>query len=332
MITGFLFFFIIILSLILGGRSILKRIGKLIILGITICSILVSGLLPLSAAQQSEEAKAWEMIMKFTVTQPVRMAAFYDENFGVTGGFSGRGKANITVDGGKTWTLSESSGGCLFGIEVIDPTRFWVCGRMTGQSFTTPGGIRLSKDGGRSFEPSTSFTTAPGECPMSFIDENVGWFYQKGVLGTTADGGLNWQTLSLPEGVAKVKAVCPLAVSEGYILDETGMVFVTRNQGQTWESFGLPMEEFPGMKAATMEATTAGLRFFDQKNGLAVMSLIGNEAPQIVAFRTSDRGKNWRTEIIDQGAGSIFLSQDGRFVTCNRSGIKVYRYNGEERN
>ncbi|NLW55010.1 MAG: hypothetical protein GX050_00035, partial [Firmicutes bacterium] len=79
-----------------------------------------------------------------------------DENFGVTGGFSGKGKANVTVDGGKTWSLAESSGGCLFGIEVIDPTRFWVCGRMTGQSFTTPGGIRLTQDGGQSFGPSAN--------------------------------------------------------------------------------------------------------------------------------------------------------------------------------
>lgn len=320
----------------MGGRLFLKRIGRLF-LGIT-CFILAGGILPLYAAQESQEASSWEMIIQIVVPQPVRMAAFFDENFGVTGGFSGKGKANVTTDGGKTWTLSESSGGCLYGIEVIDTSRFWVCGRMTGQSFTTPGGIRLSKDGGRSFEPSTSYKTIPGECPMGFIDESTGWVYQNKVLSATADGGESWQKLSLPEGVAKVKAVSPLSVSEGYILDETGTAFFTENQGQTWEALALPREDLPGMKAATMEATTAGLRFFDRENGLAVMALTGSGAPQLVAFRTGDGGKNWQVEIIDQGIGSVFLSHDGSFVTCYRpgaSGIKVYRYRGrarEERN
>ncbi len=301
---------------------------------VTVCSVLACGLLPLSAAQENREAGSWELIMQLTVVQPVRMAAFFDENFGVTGGFSGRGKTNVTTDGGKTWTLSESSGGCLYGIEVIDTSRIWVCGRMTGQSFTTPGGLRLSKDGGRSFEPSTSYTTIPGECPLGFIDESTGWIYQNRVLSATADGGKSWQKLPLPEGVAKVKAVSPLSASEGYILDETGMVFFTGNQGETWESLALLREDFPGMKAAVMEATTAGLRFFDRENGLAVMALTGGGTPQLVAFRTGDGGKNWQAEIIDQGIGSVFLSPDGRFVTCYRqgaSGIKVYRYRGNAR-
>lgn len=308
----------------------LKKSGKMIVLGIII--YLVGSLLQISIAQDSQEANTWEKINQISVRQPVRMAAFFDENFGVTGGFSGRGKANVTVDGGKTWKISESSGGCLYGIEVIDPDRFWVCGRMTGQSFTTPGGIRLSKDGGRTFEPSAELTTVPGECPMGFIDEKIGWFYQKGTLSATADGGRNWQRLSLPEGVEKVKAVSPLSVSEGYILDETGAVFFTKDQGQNWESFLLPLNEFPGMNAASMEATTAGLRFFNREAGLAVMALTGDGAPQLVAFCTSDGGENWQVEIIDQVAGSVFLAHDGRFVTCyNRTGINVYRYQGEER-
>ncbi len=307
----------------------MKRIRGLF-LGI-ICFILAGGILPLHAAQENQAEGSWELVHQLFVMQPVRMAAFFDENFGVTGGFSGKGKTNVTTDGGKTWTLSESSGGCLYGIEVIDTNRIWVCGRMTGQSFTTPGGIRLSKDGGRTFEPQANYETIPGECPMGFLDENTGWVYQKRILSATADGGKSWQNIPLPGGAVKVKAVCPLSASEGYILDETGMVFYTGDQGQTWKSLALPMEGFPGMEAAVMEATTAGLRFFDRKNGLAVMAMTGSGAPQLVAFRTSDGGQNWQVEIIDRGAGSVFLSPDGRFVTCYQrgaAGIKVYRYRG----
>src|SRR5690554_4726354 len=183
-----------------------KRIRNLIILGAGVCFFMAGGLLSLSAAQQDQVEGSWEMVIQTVVKQPVRMAAFLDEHFGVTGGFSGSGKTHVTTDGGQTWTKTESSGGCIFGVEIIDKELVWVCGKMMGMSFSTPGGIRLSKDGGRSFEHQANFQTSPKECPMGFLGEKTGWVYQEGRLSATADGGQNWQTLPLPEEVTKIKA------------------------------------------------------------------------------------------------------------------------------
>ncbi len=53
----------------------------------------------------------WEIVLQTEVEQPTRMAAFLDENFGVTGGAAGPGKAHYTADGGNTWTKAPDSFG-----------------------------------------------------------------------------------------------------------------------------------------------------------------------------------------------------------------------------
>ncbi len=42
--------------------------------------------------------------------EKMRMAAFLDESFGITGGAGDVGKAHYTSDGGQTWTVADSSG------------------------------------------------------------------------------------------------------------------------------------------------------------------------------------------------------------------------------
>ncbi|MCP4598959.1 MAG: hypothetical protein GY847_00185 [Proteobacteria bacterium] len=59
----------------------------------------------------ADENGPWEVVFHTEVEQPTRMAAFLDENFGVTGGAAGPGKAHYTADGGKTWTQAPDSFG-----------------------------------------------------------------------------------------------------------------------------------------------------------------------------------------------------------------------------
>lgn len=129
-------------------------------------------------------------VISTKIKQTVRMAAFLDEQFGVTGGYSSTGKTHYTLDGGQTWTKNEESGGCIYGIEVLDSNKVWVCGRMKGVSFKTPGGLRFSSDGGKTLGSTAGFTTTPKECPMSFLDEKKGWLSQNNKLNETMDGGL----------------------------------------------------------------------------------------------------------------------------------------------
>ena len=62
--------------------------------------------------EPTEEPQAqWEVVLQTKPEQFVRMAAFLDETFGVTGGADSAGKAHYTTDGGQTWTMADSSGG-----------------------------------------------------------------------------------------------------------------------------------------------------------------------------------------------------------------------------
>jgi hypothetical protein len=59
----------------------------------------------------AEEASSWEVIIQADIEQPVRMAAFLDNQVGFTGGPGADGTAQYTTDGGKTWTVAEEGGG-----------------------------------------------------------------------------------------------------------------------------------------------------------------------------------------------------------------------------
>ena len=66
---------------------------------------------PTDAPAEPQPSAAWEVVSEMEIEQPTRMAAFLDENTGFTGGAGDEGRAHKTTDGGKTWTLIESSKG-----------------------------------------------------------------------------------------------------------------------------------------------------------------------------------------------------------------------------
>ncbi|NLT68444.1 MAG: hypothetical protein GXX84_17740 [Acidobacteria bacterium] len=54
----------------------------------------------------------WELVTPQPVVgEKQRMGAFLNEKFGLTGGAGDIGKAQYTLDGGKTWAQADSSGG-----------------------------------------------------------------------------------------------------------------------------------------------------------------------------------------------------------------------------
>jgi hypothetical protein len=64
-----------------------------------------------AATAPAEDDSVWEVIIQADIEQPVRMAAFIDEQVGFTGGAGDAGTAQYTTDGGQTWTISEAGGG-----------------------------------------------------------------------------------------------------------------------------------------------------------------------------------------------------------------------------
>lgn len=54
----------------------------------------------------------WNVVVpKTNVAEKIRKAAFLNEKVGIWGGAGDIGKAHYTLDGGKTWTVADTSGG-----------------------------------------------------------------------------------------------------------------------------------------------------------------------------------------------------------------------------
>ena len=66
---------------------------------------------PPAAAAQTKDDSPWQVVFEKEAKQPKRLAAFLDENFGLTGGPDSGGKAQYTTDGGKIWTMADTSSG-----------------------------------------------------------------------------------------------------------------------------------------------------------------------------------------------------------------------------
>ena len=87
----------------------MKYARFVVLLGVLVL-ILVAGYTTGFAAEKSQAQ--WQVVVPQTVfAEKLRIAAFLDENFGLTGGAGDIGKADYTLDGGKTWATADSSGG-----------------------------------------------------------------------------------------------------------------------------------------------------------------------------------------------------------------------------
>jgi hypothetical protein len=86
------------------------------IIFVSVLTLIAAGVLaaakPPSDAVTKESQAQWKVVIPQTLfAEKMRMAAFLDEKFGVMGGAGDPGKAHYTLDGGKTWTVADSSGG-----------------------------------------------------------------------------------------------------------------------------------------------------------------------------------------------------------------------------
>ncbi len=268
---------------------------------------------------------SWELVKEIKVKQPVRLAAFLNEDFGITGGFSANGKTHYTSDGGVSWLKSEQSGGCIYGVDVINKDLVWVAGRKTGQSFTTPGGIRLSANGGRDWLDPTEFPFTPGEAPMSFIDENTGWVYQADTFCKTTDGGANISEIPLPEGVKEIRSIKILDSETGFIIDPSGIFHSTLDSGDHWTSYDLLTGYFENKKLNSFESVASAIYFSDAENGMILINLQDREGRNIYIFRTTDGGSSWKSEILMNGGGAVYISHDGNYITVKAAKIKLYK-------
>jgi hypothetical protein len=281
----------------------MKHIRKIIIPGI-LMSILFAGVV-LADAQEK-----WEVVIPKTIDGvKVRMAGFHNEKFGVWGGAGDEGAQHYTLDGGKTWTKAET-GGCMFSVEIVDPNIIW-------QSCLS--GTSLTLDGGKNWKVIDKNVGGLSSI-LAFTDVKTGWVGSKNKFKVTTDGGTQWSDLTLPEGVEAVAAISLRTPTDGYLLSKKGVLYITADCGKAWKSCSLGLENpvIPGFEQASawIQTPFAAVRFTDEKNGLVVLGLEGNE--NMIALRTSDGGSTWKQESVPAKLGKPFISRDGKFLTVSK--------------
>jgi hypothetical protein len=80
-----------------------------VLLGVLVLTLFAGFSIGLAAEKSQAQ---WQVVVPQTVfAEKLRIAAFLNENFGLTGGAGDIGKADYTSDGGKTWATADTSGG-----------------------------------------------------------------------------------------------------------------------------------------------------------------------------------------------------------------------------
>ncbi|MBN1221366.1 MAG: hypothetical protein JXM69_20750 [Anaerolineae bacterium] len=279
---------------------------------------------------QVQDDGPWQVVLQTEYKQPMRMAAFFDENTGYTSGPQAN-KVHYTSDGGQTWTKAESSPYCVFGLNIVDAQTVWLCA-LDDQGLSTDGGQTWQiTDGGQTWR------IGPGVggngCLLSFTNASTGWILDSKKLRVTVDSGQTWEDVTVPENdVGNIAAISLRAPGEGYVLDFDGILHTTQDGGKNWSSHILDLEKYEGLKFMPIALSTATMRFFDADHGLIVLNLMSGEGEtKVVALHTADGGQTWEDEVVTNDIGNLHLSPDGKVLTItsylNSSTITVFRYN-----
>jgi photosystem II stability/assembly factor-like uncharacterized protein len=252
-------------------------------------------------ALADEKGGQWKMVLQSEAKHSAYIGGFHNEQDGITIGYAG--EVHYTHDGGKTWPTAVNHSWCRFGLEILDKNTAWHCGNK--------GHVRVSTDGGEIWEPVADFgDMEPDQCRfLSFADANLGWIASPFRIAATNNGAKSWNEFDLPEDSKNIAAICLRTANDGYVLDVTGNLYVTKDAGKTWSKQGVPLE---GKPLPTLQCPTAAMRFSDANHGIIVAATKG----KIYSYTTADGGKTWTKSLVsDKHFGYLFLNHEGNLLT-----------------
>jgi len=181
--------------------------------------------------------------------------------------------------------------------------------------------LSVSADGGITWKAIADKQGGMG-CLVAFADPKTGWFGFGTKFQTTTDGGTTWKELALPNDANNVAAISLRTPKDGYLVDKNGVLYITKDGGQTWssQSLGLNSPNIMGFVSSGFvnETPQAAVRFSDANHGLVVLGLSGETS--LFALRTADGGKTWKKETLPAGLGKPYISRDGKYLTVNQWG------------
>lgn len=258
---------------------------------------------------------AWKLVAELQPRHRVTVAAFLDEQRGITGGCDTDvyvGAVFTTGDGGKSWAPAQvaDASSCRFGLEALPSGAAWSCGNG--------GDVRASSDGGRRWTRVADFGGTMPSQPrlLSFADGRRGAVATPGALGLTANGGKTWSRPALPRGAGRIAGIAVTAEGAATavrVLDEDGKLWITRDGGAAWTAALSPLRD-PVFDSST--GPQAALRIRPDGEGSLVVNVDRDGLPAAQAWRTRDGGKTWAAEVVPGLVPSVVtLSADGDLLT-----------------
>jgi hypothetical protein len=215
----------------------------------------------------------------------IKTVGFLNETYGIAVG--PYGEIRYTVDNGSSWQRANCPNfpAELDGLEILDENTAW----CSGGSFNW-----VTHDGGKNWSALLDYGSlyTPGRY-LSFFNRQFGWFGATNQVAVTTDGGANWTSINLPKNVnGNIMAIHLLSENLGYILSNQGMLYRTKNSGQTWDLIRLPLK---GRRPVSVipYAPIEAVRFQDMMHGIVVLYA---EKPRGFIFWRLKTGGNigWR--------------------------------------
>lgn len=260
-----------------------------------------------SISPANSQPEPWQVVGVYDEHHSIMTASFLDEHHVVTGGVVG--KMAYSSDGTQTWLETDAASDCRYGIEIVSPKVIWTCGGATN--------VRKSIDGGQTWQVLAAFgdpRTITNPChSMSFLDENTGWLANSNLFGTTTNGGLSWTMQLLPKTANKVATIETYRPGEGYLLDQSGVLFFTQDDGKHWKETS--RLHLVGFEMSFSVYQLAAMRFADAEHGQIVVSAGDSGKGVVIAFHTSDGGLTWASESVPVLAGPVYLSRKDNLLT-----------------
>lgn len=229
--------------------------------------------------------------------------------------------AVLALGGSRSMTLPQRpavpSSAVPSGSLIAFPTR------TVGYFVTDRGGIRRTRDGGRTWRAVGSVSRPL--VAVDFVSPADGFgLSRRGALWATRDGGRRWEIVHrfIPapgelNGPAPAMTVDFVDRAVGYVASGPSRVFRTRDGGRSWRrlSFGCPDDHYLG-----------GLAFANRRRGFAVC---GGQPATAMQYReyhfTSDGGDTWRHDKARVFDGHIALAAfpavGVRYIYASRWGI-----------
>nr|WP_294858585.1 YCF48-related protein [uncultured Fluviicola sp.] len=254
---------------------------------------------------ETTDGENWNEIVVDTMNNIFEEINFLNDTVGivlVTGSMVWK-----TTDGGQTWdTIFANPNFYLGALQFVDENTMIAVGQDPGY-----GNLIVSHDGGLSWtEPQG--TAGLWLTDVYFTSNLVGYIVgQNGVFKTTIDGGLTWQTSSVPN--PSFPSVYFTSASTGFVHGDQGACFRTTDGGNTWVNMSV-----------LANRNYSQMYFIDSLHGWRASSVL----TEIQV--TSDGGLTWSSLYTGSGWGltDIEFSSNTEGWACGIRGTVMHTIDG----